>query len=178
MKFERDELIGIFISIGVAVLFFAGLRFDVVSLFSPKEAPVSDTSDVVMLEDTKDVSGTFRALRDAMTHGGQITKLIVEDTEVGEGAEVKDGSKVSVHYIGMLQDGTQFDNSLTRGEPYSFVVGAGSVIPGWDKGLLGMKEGGERILVIPANLAYGDREVGPIPKNSTLLFSIQLVSVE
>ena len=178
MKFERDELIGIFISIGVAVLFFAGLRFDVFSSLFKAQQPLAD-GGVVKLENTKDMSGTFRALSDAMTGSGKITKLIVEDAKLGTGTEVKNGSKVTVNYVGMLQSGKQFDNSFTSGKPYSFVVGAGSVIKGWDIGIIGMKQGGQRILVVPPSLAYGDRtDMVAIPANSTLLFSVDLMSVE
>ncbi len=176
MKFERNELIGMFVSVVVAVLFFAGLRFDVLSLFSKiAEAP---GSDVVILSGESNTGATFNALREVMTSSGKITKLVVQDTKVGEGAEVKDGSVVSVHYVGMLQGGEEFDNSYKKGTPFTFVVGKGSVIKGWDMGLMGMKVGGERILVIPSDLAYGEYGVGPIPSRATLLFSIELLSIE
>ncbi len=165
-----------FVSVAVAVLFFIGLRFDVLSLFSKTaEAPASD---IVTISQKSDTGTTFNALREAMTSSGKITKLVVQDTKVGEGAEVKDGSVVSVHYVGVLQGGEEFDNSYKKGEPFNFVVGKGSVIKGWDVGLVGMKVGGERILVIPSDLAYGERGVGPIPSRATLLFSIELLKIE
>ncbi len=178
MDFKRDELLGIFISIVVATVFFAALRFDLLSSFTSTFGEGKAEDPVVLLPGASDTGGTMRALMGAMTARGQITKLIAEDTEVGEGKEVKAGSRVTVHYIGMLQNGVEFDNSIKRGEPYTFTVGVGSVIKGWDTGLIGMKEGGERVLVVPAELAYGNRTVATIPPNSTLLFSIQLLKVE
>jgi FKBP-type peptidyl-prolyl cis-trans isomerase len=83
-----------------------------------------------------------------------------------------------VHYIGTLQNGQQFDNSHTRGEAFTFTVGEGMVIKGWDEGLLGMKVGGQRLLVIPPDMAYGANAIGPIPANSTLLFSIELIEIK
>jgi hypothetical protein len=178
MHFERDEYIGILVSLAVAIFFFAAFRFDlfhrVFSQGTSKDAP----SDVAMIGDKKDMSGLMRTLGSAMTNRGKIIGVIAEDSKVGTGAEVKEGSHVTVQYIGMLQNGTQFDNSYSKGQPFSFTVGDGSVIKGWDTGVVGMKEGGERILVIPPDQAYGNREVGTIPANSTLLFSIELLKVE
>lgn len=105
--------------------------------------------------------------------------LQITDETVGAGAEAADGKKVSVHYTGTLLDGTKFDSSKDRGQPFSFVLGSGMVIAGWDQGVKGMKEGGKRKLVIPPNLAYGNRAVGGvIPPNSTLVFEIELLKVE
>lgn len=179
MKFERDEIVGIGVSIAVAVLFFVGLRFDSISSFLAGEStPETRTgTDIVMIDSTK-TADLMRMLRGALTDKGVVTKLIIEDTQIGTGTPARKGSHVSVHYIGMLQDGTQFDNSFEKGEPFRFVVGAGSVIKGWDEALVGMKEGGERIIVVPPALAYGDRAVGPVPAHATLLFSIQLLDVE
>jgi FKBP-type peptidyl-prolyl cis-trans isomerase len=104
--------------------------------------------------------------------------LKIEDIVVGTGKEAKDGNKVTVNYIGTLTDGTKFDSSYDRKEPFSFTLGEGSVIPGWDQGLLGMKKGGKRKLTIPSDLAYGESGSGPIPPNSTLIFEIELLKVE
>jgi len=106
-------------------------------------------------------------------------KLIIKDTVVGTGAEAKSGDTVSVLYTGSLDDGTVFDASSKHGnEPFSFTLGSGKVIQGWDLGLVGMKVGGKRTLVIPAELAYGERSVGGIiPANSTLHFTVELLSV-
>ena len=101
------------------------------------------------------------------------------DIKEGTGAEAQKGKKVSVFYTGSLLNGTVFDSSKDRSSPFSFVLGTGSVIAGWDQGIEGMKEGGKRKLVIPAKLAYGERAVGGvIPPNSTLVFEIELIKVE
>ena len=103
----------------------------------------------------------------------------IEDTVVGTGAEVKNGDTVSVHYVGTFEDGVKFDASRDHGSTFEFTVGAGQVIPGWDQGLLGMKVGGTRKLVVPPSLAYGATGVpGAIPPNSTLYFEIELVGIE
>jgi hypothetical protein len=103
--------------------------------------------------------------------------LVVEDIKVGEGEEAEAGMLVTVHYTGRLLNGRTFDSSLTRGEPFQFVLGAGQVIAGWESGVAGMRVGGERVLVIPPELAYGESKVGIIPPNSTLVFEVELLSV-
>jgi FKBP-type peptidyl-prolyl cis-trans isomerase len=86
---------------------------------------------------------------------------------------------VVVHYTGWLEDGTLFDSSITRGEPFSFTLGTGGVIPGWEEGLLGMKAGGVRQLIIPPDLAYGESGAGDtIPANATLIFDIELLEIQ
>jgi peptidylprolyl isomerase len=102
------------------------------------------------------------------------------ESNVGAGKEAKAGDTVEVHYTGTLTDGKKFDSSRDRGQPFSFKLGVGQVIKGWDEGVAGMKEGGKRKLMIPANLAYGDRAVGGglIPANSELHFDVELVKVK
>src|SRR4030042_3864817 len=108
----------------------------------------------------------------------QKEELKIEDILAGSGKEAKNGNKLTVNYSGTLTDGTKFDSSYGRNEPFTFTLGAGSVIPGWDQGLLGMKEKGKRKLTIPSDLAYGESGSGPIPPNSTLIFEIELLKVE
>jgi FKBP-type peptidyl-prolyl cis-trans isomerase len=104
--------------------------------------------------------------------------LEVTDIQEGEGEAVTAGDLVRVNYTGTLTDGTVFDSSLNEGrEPFEFVVGQGTVIRGWDQGLVGMKEGGQRRLTIPPSLGYGTRGSGPIPPNSTLVFDIELLEI-
>lgn len=103
--------------------------------------------------------------------------LQIEDLKIGTGAEAVAGKNVDVHYTGTLTNGQKFDSSKDRGEPFTFALGAGQVIQGWDKGVAGMKEGGVRKLTIPPELAYGSRQVGPIPANSTLIFEVELLKV-
>ena len=104
--------------------------------------------------------------------------LIIEDLVVGEGAEAAKGKIVVVHYRGILENGQEFDSSYSRNTPFDFPLGDGMVIQGWEEGVQGMKVGGKRKLVIPPHLAYGDRAIGSIPANSTLIFEVELVKVE
>lgn len=104
--------------------------------------------------------------------------LIIEDIVVGTGAEATPNKTVTVHYTGTLTDGTKFDSSLDRKEPFNFVLGVGQVIKGWDQGFAGMKVGGKRKLTIPPEMAYGPNAVGSIPANSTLIFNVELIDVK
>jgi FKBP-type peptidyl-prolyl cis-trans isomerase len=106
-----------------------------------------------------------------------VGELVVEDTLVGTGPVAEVGDTVKVDYVGQLEDGSEFDNSYVRGEPFEFTIGAGTVIAGWDQGVTGMRVGGTRRLTIPPNLAYGLSGRGPIPPNATLIFDVELVSI-
>ena len=104
--------------------------------------------------------------------------LVYEDTVVGEGAEAKAGQQVSVHYTGWLTNGSKFDSSKDRNDPFEFSLGMRQVIGGWDEGVQGMKIGGTRKLTIPPNLGYGARGAGGvIPPNATLLFEVELLDI-
>ncbi|HTN83126.1 MAG TPA: FKBP-type peptidyl-prolyl cis-trans isomerase [Sorangium sp.] len=106
-------------------------------------------------------------------------QLGIEDVKEGTGAEAKPGQTVTVHYVGTLTDGSKFDSSRDRNQGFSFNLGAGQVIKGWDQGVAGMKIGGVRKLTIPPELGYGARGFPPvIPPNSTLLFEVELLSVK
>ena len=105
--------------------------------------------------------------------------LKIEITQKGSGAEAANGTSVSVHYTGKLTDGTKFDSSLDRGTPFTFTLGQGSVIKGWDQGVLGMMVGEKRTLTIPSELGYGSAGAGAsIPPNATLIFDIELLDVQ
>jgi len=112
-------------------------------------------------------------------------KLIVTDTQEGKGTAVISGNTVRVNYTGWLyrplarnMRGMQFDSSIPRGEPLEFTIGRGQVIKGWDQGVVGMKVGGKRTLIIPSDLAYGPRGQGNIPPNSALIFEVELVEIK
>ena len=119
------------------------------------------------------------------TEGTNVTQLISEDSRVGTGAEAVRGRSVTVHYTGWLYDasrpdhkGAKFDSSLDRNEPFSFSLGSGQVITGWDEGVAGMKVGGQRTLTIPPAMGYGARGAGGvIPPNAALLFDVELLDV-
>ena len=104
--------------------------------------------------------------------------LEIVDVQVGTGTEATSGQNVTVHYTGWLTNGTKFDSSVDRGKPFSFPLGGGRVIKGWDQGVAGMKEGGKRRLTIPPELGYGARGAGNvIPPHSTLIFDVELLKV-
>ncbi len=105
------------------------------------------------------------------------TQVIMQDAVIGSGRIAQAGDRITVNYTGKLQDGTVFDTSLGK-TPYTFVLGAGEVIPGWDQGLVGAQVGTKRILIVPPMLAYGPSDYGPIPGNSTLMFEVDVLQVE
>jgi peptidylprolyl isomerase len=104
--------------------------------------------------------------------------LAYKDVKVGGGPVAKAGQKATVQYTGWLPDGTKFDSSRDRNEPFGFTIGAGQVIKGWDEGVAGMKVGGRRLLVLPPSLGYGEGGTGPIPPNATLVFDVELLGVK
>ena len=112
----------------------------------------------------------------SVSNSNQVTQLVVQDEVVGTGAAAVIGSQIKVNYTGKLQDGTVFDTSVGRA-PIEFVLGAGTVIQGWEQGLQGMKVGGKRLFIVPAALGYGSSGYGPIPPNAPLIFEVELVGV-
>ena len=117
--------------------------------------------------------------------GEKIQELVIEDSKVGEGREAEKGLTISVHYTGWILDssktdkkGSKFDSSLDRREPFTFVLGVGQVIKGWDEGFDGMKIGGARTIMIPSEMGYGARGAGnAIPPNADLIFEVELLEI-
>ena len=117
------------------------------------------------------------ALMDNTSQPAAQGDLVVQEIGIGGGAEAAAGDRVTVNYTGKFQNGTVFDTSIGKA-PFTFNLGAGEVIRGWDLGVAGMKEGGKRLLIVGPNLGYGAADYGPIPGNSTLVFEVELVKVE
>jgi peptidylprolyl isomerase len=108
----------------------------------------------------------------------RLSELVVKDIKLGEGKEVVKGALITTEYRGVLDDGTEFDSSYAKGQPFQCVIGTGRVIKGWDIGLMGMRVGGKRTLSVPSELAYGERQIGAlIAPHSNLYFEIELLEV-
>lgn len=176
---NKFEAVGIFASVAVMAVALGLLRFmaspggDIVAV-----APASQQASVVSVQNSLDNVELSDALKNSISVTNELVKLIVDDVRIGTGPSVKDGDTLTVDYIGTTQDGVRFDDSYKRGTPFTFTIGSKMVIEGWEKGLIGMKVGGQRILVIPADMAYGNRQVGPIAPNSPLVFTVELLKID
>ncbi len=178
--FNKTEAIGIFLSIAVMALALSVIRFQT-DVFMAKNTVEGDTQGAVVAvsQEEDEEAGLENALKDAHSADGELVELVTDDVRLGTGdVAVKEGDTVTVHYIGTTQDGVKFDSSYERGTPFIFTVGGGKVIEGWEKGLIGMKIGGQRILVIPGSMAYGNMQVGAIPPNATLVFAVELLEIK
>lgn len=132
-------------------------------------------------DDNKSASSGGEGSQASMQSGKaeEVSELQIEELKEGSGEEAVAGKNVEVHYTGWLTDGTKFDSSIERGQPFVFPLGAGRVIKGWDQGVQGMKVGGKRKLTIPSHLAYGENGAGGvIPPNATLVFEVELLGVK
>jgi peptidylprolyl isomerase len=141
----------------------------------PETEPSDSEETADAAEETADTEQETAELDTGTAEEAEIEYIEIEE---GEGEAPEEGSIVSVHYVGTLEDGTEFDNSYERGQPIQFALGQGMVIPGWDQGIAMMKEGGQARLIIPPALAYGEQGAGGvIPPNATLTFEVELVDV-
>ena len=131
--------------------------------------------DVLTDPTNEDFAAALNVDLSAMTHTS--SGLYLQDLVTGSGTEATSGAVVTVHYEGWLRDGTKFDSSRDRAQPFVFTLGAGQVIAGWDEGVTGMGIGGTRKLVIPPGLGYGQSGTGPIPGNAWLVFDVELLEV-
>ncbi len=148
-----------------AALAIVGLFFNIGGIFFPPTTPEENTGAIDMNTDNNSAGGSAEALK-------------IEDLVVGKGETAVSGKTITVNYVGTLTNGTKFDSSYDREAPFSFTLGEGRVIQGWERGVEGMKVGGKRKLVIPPGLGYGNQPMGRIPANSTLVFEIELLKVE
>lgn len=164
------------IAVALAVIIAGGFLV----LGTPLLNPFATPDNAIAVGTTTSLTATSSSMNLSLAPEEKLpTELVITDVVVGSGQEATPGSIVTVNYVGALPDGTVFDASANHGQPFSFPLGAGQVIQGWDQGVAGMKVGGKRRLVIPPNLAYGNQAVGGvIPANATLLFEVELVSVQ
>lgn len=161
------------IAVALAVVLALGLLFFGTEVFAPLSPRAADTEMTTSLDTATTTMETTAAIPNPLP-----VELTGTDLVVGTGAEAAAGDMVTVNYVGMLPDGTVFDASSRHGQPFTFQLGAGQVIKGWDMGVAGMKEGGKRQLVIPPSYGYGNQAVGNvIPANATLIFEVELVRV-
>jgi FKBP-type peptidyl-prolyl cis-trans isomerase len=140
----------------------------------PTETPQPPTPTTAIINQQETASSGANMGNTTTTADG----LQIEDQTVGTGKEAKSGDKVTVNYLGTLENGTKFDSSYDRNQPFTTQIGVGQVIKGWDEGIVGMKVGGKRKLTIPPSLGYGSQGMGSIPPNSTLIFEVELLEVK
>jgi len=180
--FTKFELLGITVSICAMILalYLVTVKDEVLTQ-SENIPQVATAQSGLQVVDSTGPDGQ-NSLRDALLNAagptGKLEKLVANDVRFGIGDPVKVGDTISVHYIGTLQNGFEFDNSHKRGTPFTFTVGEGKVIKGWEEGVIGMRVGGARILVIPPDMGYGKTGFGPIPPDAPLVFSIELLEIK
>ena len=155
----------------LAILIVGGLTF-----LAASRKKNRDKTSVAGVAQEKNQEQSIKAREKKMQEA--LEKLKIEVLKAGEGEEAKNDDFVTANYIGMLEDGTKFDSSYDRGQPFSFYLGAGQVIKGWDLGILGMKVGEKRRLTIPPELGYGETGAGSIPPNATLIFEVEMLKID
>lgn len=173
--FNKYEAIGIGLSVMLMVIALGYIRLQTGILSDTNTRRDDKTASVISVTKEQEMHDK---LKNSMSQKGEIIDLVIDDVTVGTGESVENGDTLVVHYAGALQGGEKFDSSYDRGEPFTFTIGKGTVIAGWEKGLLGMRVGGKRVLVVPSDMAYGNRQVGPIAPNSTLVFTVELLEIK
>jgi len=178
----REILISLGVMVACVVLLvvsqFALNRSDATAASLPTTEPIENLSQVAatpLIADTSIPTTMAKKVEASQNYVTTQSGLKYLDMVEGSGATPQTGQTVTVHYTGTLENGTKFDSSRDRGTPFQFRLGAGQVIKGWDEGIASMKVGGRRQLVIPPELGYGPRGIGPIPPNSTLIFDVELL---
>lgn len=171
---EKKNLLNIILTaILVAIVFGGGYYFNKKIDFGSLNP---DNSNIKVETNSPDGNVTVSA-EPVANINSKNSKMKIEILKQGEGEVAKNGDKITVNYVGTLTNGTKFDSSIDRGQPFSFILGRGDVIKGWDQGVLGMKVGEKRKLTIPSDLAYGERDMGIIKPNSTLIFEVDLLKI-
>ncbi|MFM2424281.1 MAG: hypothetical protein RLZZ70_672 [Candidatus Parcubacteria bacterium] len=177
--FSKIEIAGIALSItAMAAALYLITKEDTQVAATNNGSEVTQSDTVFVREEGDPEENLRAAIVGAADATGKLENMIIDEVTIGTGEAAKIGDTVTVHYIGTLQNGQEFDNSNKRGEPFTFTLGEGKVIKGWEEGVTGMKQGGKRILVIPSDKAYGDAGYGPIPGKATLVFAIDLLEVQ
>lgn len=175
-KFEATG-IALSVLLMAVALFFLNLDSEQLATVVP-EADTQAASVIVVNDgEEQDERQLAGALVESFSGTDRMQKVVVDDVKIGGGDEAVEGKTVRVHYVGRLENGQEFDNSKKRGQAFEFTLGEGEVIAGWEEGILGMRVGGERTLVVPPQFGYGTEGIGPIPGNATLLFSVELLEV-
>ncbi|MFA6158478.1 MAG: FKBP-type peptidyl-prolyl cis-trans isomerase [Candidatus Paceibacterota bacterium] len=167
--------------VAAAILFFGGAIWKTLkgTITPAGQTPTTQIDVNASTTGSTTESSSETATITTMQNTSKTPGLEIYDEKVGTGAEAKAGQTIQAHYVGTLVNGTKFDSSVDRGQPFEFTLGVGQVIQGWDLGIQGMKVGGTRRLVISPDLGYGARGAGNlIPPNSTLVFEVQLIAVK
>jgi FKBP-type peptidyl-prolyl cis-trans isomerase len=174
-------IIVVIIIVGVAGIFFLSNQkikntndINLIPTIYPTQIPQPSASTSAIINQQETASPSVNMGNTITTADG----LQIDDQTVGTGKEAKSGDTVTVNYLGTLENGTKFDSSYDKNQPFTTQIGVGQVIKGWDEGIVGMKVGGKRKLTIPPSLGYGSQDMGSIPANSTLIFEVELLDVK